>query len=152
MYAVYNHNGTLLGEFKTMAAANREVAEYRGATGNSATVVCPTLDPAIVASDVQALVGVKPKVMEIHPDAKKMFDKVIDASLPSLFFRWKDERGHEDFKDYAAVMARWCDGMGVTFETGCYCPFGFIFVVNDGRRYQIMCNSRTGQIRRLVNA
>ncbi len=152
MYAVYNHNGTLLGSFKTLGAATREANEYLGVTGNPATVITPVITPAVTASDARALVGVKPKVAAMHPDATSVFNKVADESLPHLFFRWQDERAYEDFKDYAKVMERWCVELGVTFEKGTKRPFGFIFAVNDGRRYQVICNSRCARIRRLVNA
>jgi hypothetical protein len=38
MYAVYNHNYTLLGRFKTRKAAEAEATYYREQTGNAAFV------------------------------------------------------------------------------------------------------------------
>ena len=38
MYKVYNHNGTLLGEFKTKRDAEAEAKYYREVTGNLAYV------------------------------------------------------------------------------------------------------------------
>lgn len=38
MYKVYNHNGTLLGEFKTKRDAEAEAKYYREVTGNPAYV------------------------------------------------------------------------------------------------------------------
>jgi hypothetical protein len=37
-YAVYNHNYTLLGRFKTRKAAEAEATHYREQTGNAAFV------------------------------------------------------------------------------------------------------------------
>jgi hypothetical protein len=37
-YVVRNHNGTLLGVFKTKRAAEKEAKEYRYQTGNTAYV------------------------------------------------------------------------------------------------------------------
>ena len=38
IYKVYNHNNTLLGEFKTKKEAETEAKTYREATGNPAYV------------------------------------------------------------------------------------------------------------------
>jgi hypothetical protein len=38
IYRVYNHNNTLLGEFKTKREAESEAKIYRDATGNAAYV------------------------------------------------------------------------------------------------------------------
>lgn len=37
-YKVYNHNGTILGEFTPKAKANKEERDYTRATGNAAYV------------------------------------------------------------------------------------------------------------------
>jgi len=37
-YQVFNHNGTLLGEFKTLAQAVREQNYYTAQTGNDAYI------------------------------------------------------------------------------------------------------------------
>lgn len=37
-YQVFNHNGTLLGVFKTLARAMREVKYYKNVTGNFAYI------------------------------------------------------------------------------------------------------------------
>jgi|694.fasta_scaffold05062_15 hypothetical protein len=73
MYAVYNHNGTLLGSFKTLSAARREASEYMGVTGNPATVIDPVITIAITASDARALVGVKRKRISMTASAKSFF-------------------------------------------------------------------------------
>ena len=39
MFKVINHNGTLLGTFKTHARAQREAAYYEDQTGNKARVI-----------------------------------------------------------------------------------------------------------------
>ena len=39
MYLVFNHNGTLLGKFKTRKAAEQEAVFYRDQTGNGAYVL-----------------------------------------------------------------------------------------------------------------
>lgn len=39
MYLVFNHNGTLLGKFKTRKAAEQEAGVYTNQTGNGAYVL-----------------------------------------------------------------------------------------------------------------
>ena len=48
--------------------------------------------------------------------ANTVFDKLI-PSLSNLKFRWEDERGFEEFKDYKDVVTRWLKQEGVTLES-----------------------------------
>lgn len=70
------------------------------------------------------------------------FFKAAHRTLAGLWWRWQNEKAYEDINDYRKTLAPYAHSAGVTIEKMTKRPFGCVFSIADGRRYQL---SETGR-------
>lgn len=69
----------------------------------------------------------------------------VGDTLANLYGRWLDEREHENFADYAKVMADMCQTFDCKFIKASKRPFGFTIQPN-GFPYAVLVSVNTNSI------